>query len=443
MRHSITHPVRLVPLAFLIAALIGTGLLMLPISRAGDGAAPPLVALFTAVSAVCVTGLVIVDTVSYWSTFGEVVLVVLIQIGGFGIMTLASMLGLLAMGKLGLRHRLTAQLETKTLGLGDVGAVLKRVAILTFVVEATVGSIMTLRFLLYYGYDFGDALWHGLFHAVSAFNNAGFALYSDSVEGFVTDPLIMLPLAFAVIIGGIGFPVLLEVGRRMWRPVGWSVHTKLTLAGTAILLVLGFIAYLWLEWSNAGTIGNLSTGEKILASFFNAVMPRTAGFNAVPVGELNTQTLAVTDILMFIGGGSAGTAGGIKVTTFFLLAFVIWAEVRGEEDVTVGGRRIDTSVQRQALSVALLGVAAVAVGTLILLINTEIPLDDLVFEAISAFATVGLSTGITPELPLIGHLTLIVLMFAGRVGTFTVAAALAMRSRRRYYRYPTERPIVG
>jgi trk system potassium uptake protein TrkH len=215
------------------------------------------------------------------------------------------------------------------------------------------------------------------------------------------------------------------------------------MAATGLLLVGGFVAILWSEWTNPATLGFFGTSDKMLASAFHSVSARTAGFNSLDVGAFTPETIVVNDMLMFIGGGSAGTAGGIKVTTFFLLAFVIWAEVRGDPDTTAFGRRIPAAAQRQALTVALLGVAFVAVGTLALLTLTDFELSDVLFEVISAFATVGMSTGITFDLPPPAQGVVIVLMFVGRVGSITVATALALRSKKRLYRFPEERPIVG
>jgi len=429
-------------LAFLVAIAAGTMLLMLPISRAGDGSAPPLTALFTSTSAVCVTGLIVEDTPVYWSRFGQAVILGLFQIGGFGIMTGATLLGLLVTQRIRLRDRLVAQMETKTLGLGNVASVLRLVLLATVTVEIALTAILALRFRFAYDKR-GEALWHGLFHAISAFNNAGFSTYSDSLMGFVVDPLIVLPIMVAIVLGGLGFPVLYELRRDIRRPSRWSVHVKITVAATGLLLVGGFIAILWSEWTNPGTLGSFGAGDKMLASAFASVSARTAGFNTLNVGAFTPETIVVHDMLMFIGGGSAGTAGGIKVTTFFLLAFVIWAEVRGDPDTTAFGRRIPTAAQRQALTVALLGVAFVALGTLALLTLTDFELSEVLFEAVSAFGTVGLSTGITPNLPPAAQGVIIMLMFVGRVGSITVATALALRGGKRLYRFPEERPIVG
>ena len=437
------HPAQVVVFGFGTAVLVGTLLLMLPLSRAGEGGAPPLVALFTSTSAVCVTGLVVVDTPSYWSGFGEAVILGLIQVGGFGIMTLASLLGLLVSRKMGLRTRLTAAAETKAIGLGDVRTVVAGVVKVSLLFEAGTALLLSGRFLVAYDEPLGRALYLGVFHAVSAFNNAGFALWSDNLVRFAADPWICLPIAVAVIFGGLGFPVLLELRRHLVRPRGWSLHTKLTLSVTGGLLVLGTLFVTAAEWSNPATLGALDAPGRLLAGFFQAVMPRTAGFNSVDYGQMHEVTLLGTSMLMFIGGGSAGTAGGIKVTTFILLFFVIYAEVRGDATVRAFDRRVDHRTQRQALTVALLSIGAVVAATLAMLALTRQPTHQVLFEVVSAFATVGLSTGITADLPATGQLLLVALMFLGRLGPITLVSALALRERPQLYQLPEGRPIIG
>ncbi|HEX6247349.1 MAG TPA: potassium transporter TrkG [Nocardioidaceae bacterium] len=440
---TLHHPSQVVVTAFAVAILVGSLVLMLPIARTGEGGAPFLVALFTATSAVCVTGLVVVDTPSYWTGFGQTVILVLIQIGGLGIMTAASLLGLLVTRKMGLRSRLTAAAETKSLGIGDVRQVLVGVVRVSLVFELATAVVLTLRFVIGYELSVGDALRQGVFHAVSAFNNAGFALYSDSLMGFVTDPWICLPIAVAVVAGGLGFPVLFELRRQLGRPRGWSLHTKLTVTMTAILLLVGTLFVTVSEWSNPATLGALEPPGRMLAGFFQAVMPRTAGFNSLDTGAMYDGTLLGTMVLMFIGGGSAGTAGGIKVTTFVILFLAIYAEVRGERSVNAFDRRIGSRVQRQALTVALLAVAAVVLSGLVIMEMTEHSLSEVMFEVTSAFATVGLSTGITADLPGAAQLLLVLLMFVGRLGPITFASALALRERQRLYQLPEGRPIIG
>lgn len=442
-RFGTAHPAQVVVAAFAAAVAVSTALLMLPVSRAGDGSAPFLVAVFTATSAVCVTGLSVVDTPSYWSGFGEAVILGSIQVGGLGIMTLASLLGLLVARRLGLRARLTAAAETKAAGIGEVRTVVRGVVVISVLCEALTAVALFLRFRSGYDESVGDAAYLAVFHAVSAFNNAGFALYPDNLIGYVDDPLVYLPIALAVIAGGLGFPVWLELYRRYRFPRRWSLTTAITLGGTVVLLVLGTLFFALTEWRNPETLGALPPAHRVGVSFFHSVMPRTAGFNSIDYADVEPETLFGTIVLMFIGGGSAGTAGGIKVTTFVLLFFAIASEVRGEPDVNVLGRRIDDRAVRQALTVALLGVGAVMTSTVVLLSITDLPSDAVFFEATSAFATVGLSTGITADLPAGGQAVLVALMFLGRLGPITLVSALALRAHPRLYHLPKGRPLIG
>jgi trk system potassium uptake protein TrkH len=435
------HPAQIVVLAFAAAVAVGTVLLALPFSSAEGHDTDLLTALFTATSAVCVTGLTVVDTQRYWSVEGQVVILALIQVGGFGIMTLASLLALFVSRRLGLRTRITAAAETKSVGIGDVRAVLRGVFIITAVVEGFTATVLTGRFLAE-GNGVPRSLWLGVFHAVSAFNNAGFSVYGDNLTRFLTDPWILLPICVAVIIGGIGFPVILELSRRT-RIRRWSLHTKLTMTMTAVLLVGGTVFVTFSEWDNNDTIGTLDPMQKLVAGFFGAVQPRTAGFNIWDYSEVTQETKLGTILLMFVGGGSAGTAGGLKVTTFILLFFVILAEVRGEPQATAFDRRIEPRVIRQALTVALLGVAAVVGSTMLLTELTDFAIPDVMFEATSAFSTVGLSTGLTPNMGVPGQLVLIGLMFVGRLGPITLVSALALRERTRRYSLPEGAPLIG
>jgi len=440
---KLLHPARVVALAFLLAIVLGTLLLMHPAATASGASAPWLTAFFTAVSAVCVTGLVVVDTGTYWSFFGQAIILVLFQLGGFGMMTAATLLGLMVNRSLRLRTRLVAQVETHSLGLGDVASVARLVLIVTAVAELVLAVVLTLRLRVSYDASWLDAVWSGIFHSVSAFNNAGFGLHADSLVRYASDAWILVPIMFAVVIGGIGFPVLHDMNRRRRDPRHWSLHTKLTLVGTAMLLGLGFATLLAFEWSNPLTLGPMSWSDKLLNAGFASVSARTAGFNSVDIGALTPESWALHYFLMFVGGGSAGTAGGVKVGTFLILAMLVMAEIRGRNDSEAFGRRISTSAQRQAITVLVLGSSMVVLGTLVILRGTDLPTDKVIFEVISAFGTVGLSTGITADLPTSGQLMLALLMYIGRVGTITLAASLAMGHSRADYRYPEEHPIVG
>ncbi|UVE15970.1 TrkH family potassium uptake protein [Pseudomonas sp. LS44] len=437
------HPARVVALVFLAAILAGTAILMLPISQA-EGIAPPWVtAFFTAVSAVCVTGLVVVDTGTYWSTFGQSVILLLFQLGGFGIMTVATLLGLMVNRSLRLRTKMVAQLESRSLGLGDIASVAKLVLVVTFALELILTLWLTLRLRLAYDLPWADAAWSGLFHAVSAFNNAGFSIYPDSLMRYAADAWILLPVMVAIIIGGIGFPVLYDLRSRFNDPRRWSLHTKLTLAGTAILLLGGFFTLLLFEWFNPTTLGPMPVANKMLSAAFASVSARTAGFNSIDIGALTHESWAMHYLLMFVGGGSAGTAGGVKVGTVAILALLVIAEIRGHSDTEAFGRRVGAPAQRQAITVLVLGSAMIVLATLFILRETDFATDQVIFEVISAFGTVGLSTGITADLPASAQLMLTLLMYVGRVGTITLAASLALGEHRMPYRYPEEHPIVG
>ena len=278
---------------------------------------------------------------------------------------------------------------------------------------------------------------------MSSFNNAGFAPWSDNMIGFATDPLMMLPMAVATILGGLGFPVLRQLRKEFGRPLHWTMNTNIVLVVTAALLVLGTVYIAVLEWGNRATLGAHGIADRVLIAFFHSVQTRTAGFNSVDIGQLNPETLLGMDVLMFIGGGPAGTAGGIKVTTFAVLIFIIAAELRGEGAVNIFGKRLSRAVHREAITIAALSLAAVMTATTALMMITGLDLDVLLFEATSAFGTVGLSTGITADLPPAGQIILMVLMFLGRLGPLTLGTALVLRHRRALYELPKERPVIG
>lgn len=440
---TLLHPARAVALAFLVTILAGTLLLRLPLSQADGVAAPWITAFFTAVSAVCVTGLVIVDTGSYWSFFGQGVIMVLFQMGGFGMMTAATLLGLMVNRSLRLRTRLITQVETHSLGLGDISSVARLVFVVTIASELVIATLLALRFHFAYALAWDDAAWSGLFHAVSAFNNAGFSIHADSLVRYASDALVLLPVMMAIVVGGIGFPVLHDLRTKLGDPRHWSLHTKLTLAATGLLLAGGFLVLLAFEWNNPKTIGEMSLSGKLLSAAFASVSARTAGFNSIDIGALTHESWALHYFLMFVGGGSAGTAGGVKVGTVAILLMLVIAEIRGHGDSEGFGRRVSSSAQRQAITVLVLGSGMIVIGTLFILRGTDFPTDQVIFEVISAFGTVGLSTGITADLPASGQLMLTALMYVGRVGTITLAASLALGERRQPYRYPEEHPIVG
>ena len=441
--NALRNPIRLIPLLFLGAIAIGTLLLSLPIATADGTRAPLMTALFTATSAVAVTGLIVEDTPTYWSGFGQVAIMAMFQIGGLGIMTAATLFGLIAGRGFGLRDRMATHVERSRLNLISAPSVIRMIVGITITVELTVAIMLTLRFATHWDMSWGQAAWHGLFQSVSAFNNAGFSTFSDSLMSFQGDWLILVPIGLSVIFSALGFPVMEDWREHGWRWRQWTLHSKMTLAGTLLLLIGGFAAILGMEWSNPGTLGPMDWGEKLLNAAFHSVMPRTAGFNSLDLGAMREETLVVNNVLMFIGGGSAGTAGGIKITTFMVLLAIVLAEILSRRDAGMFGRRFGHAIERQALTVASIALLLVLCATMFISSVTPLAFEDILFEAISAFSTVGLSTGITAQLPPSALFVLVMLMFVGRVGTITAATALALGSSERRYRYPEENPIVG
>lgn len=438
------HPSRVIPAAYLAVIVVGTALLMIPAATTDEGSPVLIDAVFTAVSALCITGLTTVDTQTYWTPFGQVVIMGLIQLGGFGIVTVASFLTLLATGRISLQGSLLAGQELREKNLSDTLRLPARIAVVMLSVEAVVAAVLTFSFVRHTN-DWGRAAWYGLFHSVSAFNNAGFGLYSDNLMGFVGDPMIIVPICVAIVLGGIGFPVVFELvrlGRKRGRSY-WSAHVRLTIYGTIALLLIGTLAFAVFEWNNPSTLGPMPLGDKLLAAVAGGVFPRTAGFNSINYGAASESTIGLTYVLMFIGGGSAGTAGGIKVGTIGILLATVLAELRSEPQVVVAHRAIPASIQRSAMTIIFLGLTVVGLGAFAIQSLEGLGMKPVLFEAISAFGTVGLSTGITPQLKPESLVILMMLMYMGRVGTISVATALAVRARHRHYRLPEEQPVVG
>jgi trk system potassium uptake protein TrkH len=440
---SIAHPVRLLPLTFFALILVGTLLLLLPLARSGDSAPGFMPAFFTSTSAVTVTGLATVDTSTYWSPAGQGIILVLVEIGGLGIIALATVLGLFIGGRLGLRTRLVAQADMHVVNIGEVRPLFRRVALTMISFQAVTAIVLTVRYRASYFDDLPTAVWHGVFDAVMAFNNAGFSLNGDSITRYAGDGLIIIPISMAVFFGAVGFPVLAELFSGWRTPARWTIHTRLTVWGSIGLLVFGALVFLLLEWNNPATLGGNGFGHKLVTGIEGGIMPRSGGLNSFDWGQVRPETLNIGVILMFIGGGSASTAGGIKITTFLLLAYVIWAELRGDPDVTIGARRVGPRVVRTAIAIALLAVMLVTVTTFLVMLMTDFDFDEVLFECTSAFATVGLSTGLTPKLPVDAQCVIIVLMFLGRVGTIAAAGALVLRRRMPRYHLPEEQPIIG
>ncbi|MCS4531579.1 TrkH family potassium uptake protein [Corynebacterium sp. ES2794-CONJ1] len=441
MRRFRRSPARLVAESFLGLIVLGTVLLSMPFSHATEESSI-LVSLFTATSAVCLTGLVVVDTATYWTHLGQLIIIGLVQLGGLGIMTLATLASWAIAGRMGVRSRLNASAEGRGLHLGEVKGLLAATIGFTLVVEIVVAMSLSLRFYHHYGLGVPAAIWEGSFHAISAFNNAGFGLASDNLVPYVRDEVMLWPIALAIILGGLGFPTLLELAKRVRTRGHLSLTTIFTLYGTAILLSAGMIVTAFFEWN--GALAHLSPGDKLFSAFFHSVSSRTAGFNSIDLSMFHPNELMATNILMLIGGGSGGTAGGVKITTVGVLVAVLIAEIKGDDEVAIYGRKLPDRTLRQALAVVTIAAFLVFSSIMIVIVLApDFATDQLVFEVISAFSTVGLSTGITSALPQGAQIVLIILMYAGRIGPITVVAALAARDQQRHYSFPEERPFIG
>lgn len=436
------HPGWLVLGGFVVAIALGTAGLSLPAATAPGRDTGLEDALFTAASAVTVTGLTSVDTATHWSPFGQGVILALIQLGGLGILTSASLLFMVVARRVGLRRRLAAQMEVRSPDLGGLRRLIVLIVATSLTIELLVASVLVSRLWLGYDRPFTTALWEGGFHAVAAFNNSGFTILDQGLVPMASDAAILLPIAMAVIVGGLGFPVWAELSRRPGPVAGWSIHTKITLFATGVLLVVGFVAITAFEWSNPDTLGQHDPATRLLGGLFAGVMPRTAGFTTIDYSLVGPDTLIISDILMIIGGGSGGTAGGLKVTTVAVLALVVWAELRGDREVVAFRRRIPLSIQRQALTLLAVFAALIATSTVVLCAVTGLEPGRAFTECVAAATTAGLSTGVTEELGPAGKAVLVPLMLVGRIGPLTVGAALILRERERRFSHPEERIMV-
>ena len=412
-------PTQIIALVFAGIILTGTGLLMLPISSTGAPASF-LDALFTATSATCVTGLVVGDTGTIWTGFGQIVIITMIEIGGLGFMSAAAVMLLLFRKKVGLKQRM---LIAQALSLEDMESVVRIQKLViggSLGIQALGALALTLRFWPEFG--FGTALKWGLFHSISAFCNAGFDIfgYNDSVMHFQSDPVVFITLMALIIIGGLGFFVWEEI-IRIKHPKKFSVYTKLVLIATAALIIGGAALTLLLEWNNPGTLGDLNWGDKILNSFFQSVTLRTAGFAGVDQSKLTDGSKALAVVLMLTGGSSGSTAGGIKTVTVTVLILFVWSRIRGKGGVNVFRRRIPRAKMLDAMTIVSIVVGLCMVGALVICTTSPVSFTDSIYEAASALGTAGLTAGATALLSLPAKLMIIVFMYFGRVGVLTLS----------------------
>ncbi|MHA6481615.1 TrkH family potassium uptake protein [Paenibacillus sp. strain BS8-2] len=437
------NPPQLLSIGFMLLIFIGALLLMLPFSRNPGVPFTFLDALFEATSAVCVTGLVVTDTGTTFTTFGEIVLLLLIQVGGLGFMTMGILVALLLGKKVGLTERVLAQNALNQFSMSGIVKLVKLVVISTLVVEGVGALLLALSWWQEMGW--AKALYMGIFHSISSFNNAGFDLMGNysSMTAYVGNLPINLVLSSLYILGGLGFTVIVDVWKK--RDIRrWSLNTKVVLLVTLILNVVASLMFFLLEYNNPQTLGALSTGDKMIAAYFQGTVPRTAGFNTLDLTQLHSDSVLLTIGLMFIGGASGSTAGGVKITTFFLLLLVVWAFLKRRTDITFLNRRIPNELVFRALAIFMIGIALVFFATFVLdVTEKDIPLMSLLFETVSAFGTVGLSLGVTPQLSPIGQIMIMMLMFIGRLGPITIAFALTSSHKPNKIRMPEEKILIG
>ena len=442
-RRRTLSPATVIALSFGVTGLIGTLLLWLPWSHAPGEDLTFLDALFTASSALCVTGLIVVDTGTAWSPFGQSVIMVLIQLGGLGLITFGTLFALALGRRVGFGERMRVAEQVKAFQVGGVVELVRNIVLLSLGVEIIGALLLYPAFAAEEGA--GAGAFYALFHSISASNNAGFAFYGDSLSRFVGDPLVNIVITGLFILGGLGFIVQVNlIGyARNRRHNRLTLHTKIVLVVTAVLCLLGFGVVAALEWNNPATLGELPLGAKLWGAFFQGVTPRTAGFNTVDIGALENPTLIFTMLLMFIGGSPGSTAGGIKTATFFVLAASAWSMVRGYGELTIFGRRVSTQTAMKADTVVLLSSGIVIAALFLLSITESIELLPLAFETMSAFGTVGLSMGATGELSVIGQLVVIALMYLGRVGPLTFALAIVQEPRGGDIKHPEEEVLIS
>jgi len=433
-------PAQILVLGYFVVILSGTILLMLPVSTTAVGGLNPVNALFEATSATCVTGLIVVNTKTAFTLFGQIVILLLVQIGGLGIMTMSTLIAFIIGKKITLKERMIIQEDLNQFKISGMVRLVQYVLGFTIIIEGTGAFLLFLRLLK--DNPFFHSLYLAIFHSVSAFNNAGFDIFGNSLENFTGDFMINFVMTSLIILGGIGFGVMAELYNN-FKFKKTSLQTKIVIAITLILLIAGFFLFLFLEFTNDQTMGNLPLKDKLMSAFFLSVTPRTAGFNTLPTGSLRSSTLFLVIVLMFIGASPGSTGGGIKTTTFGVLLITVWNMMIGKQDIEVYNRRLDKDVIFKALSITILSLGLIVFVTIILTITENMEFLRVLFETVSAFGTVGLSTGITAKLSAFGRLLITITMFAGRVGPLTLAIAFAERQRKGIYHFPKEKIMVG
>ncbi len=441
-------PARVLMFGFAAIILIGAALLTLPIASKSGQPLRFLDALFTATSAVCVTGLIVVDTGTHFSRFGQFVIIVLIQIGGLGIMAFSTLVAMLLGKKIGLKERILIQESMNQFSLAGLVRLIRNVLLVTLAFEGIGGLILSIRFI--FDYPVEEALAFGFFHSVSSFCNAGFDLFGQvygpfsSITHYVGDWVVTLTIGGLIVAGGIGFPVIVEL-LRFPRTRKLSLHTKLVLAVTSILIAAGTVLILFFENVNPKTIGGLDFSGKLLSALFQSISPRTAGYNSLDMTALFPATWFIMILLMFIGASPSSTGGGIKTTTFGILMATVGATVKGKTDAQMFERRIGKDLVYKSLTITVLALAWVSFVAVVMSLLEPHAFIKVLFEVVSAFGTVGLTTGITPTLTDVSRILIIITMFIGRLGPLTIAIALSQPDTcgRPCPKYIEDRVIIG
>ena len=437
--------VQFIALGFLIIIITGTILLMLPVSSRDGQATGFLDALFTATSASCVTGLVVVDTYSHWSLFGQIVIICMIQVGGLGFISLGVLLALMLRRRVSLRHRGLMQESVNTLQIGGIVRLTKKMLIGTLIFEGIGAIILAVRFS--FMMSPARAVFYGIFHSISAFCNAGFDLLGcygeyNSLCGFEGDSTINLTISALIIIGGLGFVVWDDISRNKLAIKKYRLHSKIVLTVTAFLLVSGTALFLIFEWDN--TMAGMDAHTRFLASFFSSVTPRTAGMNSVDTGALTPASKLLTMVLMFIGGSPGSTSGGAKTTTLFVMVAYLWTTMRGKYGIDVFSRRLKEDVVRKAALVIGVNMLLFITGAMVIFaVQPELGFADVIFEVISGISTVGMTTGITRSLGTVSRVVIIVLMYCGRIGSLSFALSFSENKRIVPLQQPEEEINIG
>lgn len=436
--------VQTIALGFFLIIAVGTLLLMLPIASRSGESTGFFDALFTATSSTCVTGLVVVDTYTNWTLFGQVVILGLIQIGGLGFITIGMFFSIFLKRKIGLKERNLIQESMNTLQIGGAVRLVKKIVLYTIGVEGIGALLLMIRFIPRFGWLKG--IWYGIFHSISAFCNAGFDLMGQfepyaSITMYYNDILINMVIMALIVMGGIGFIVWDDISNHKWNVKKYMLHTKIVLSTTILLILAGALCFYLFEQNNV--LAGMDTQGKILSSFFGSVTPRTAGFNTTDTGAYTEATRLLTVILMFIGGSPGSTAGGIKTTTMMVILLYIWSNLRNKKGLNIFGRRLDEDSIKKASTVFSINLLLATVCAMIVCAIEPLPLSDIMMEVFSAIGTVGISTGITRDLGMVSQSLLILLMYCGRIGSMSFALSFMEKKKSMPVQLPAERITIG